>query len=697
MNNGYADGTHAPISLAQLSRFERLLPPLVLISASLIVISASSRGWTAALAALFFVGNYSFSHLRNAIFHRASWIERVRFLFNLPVLSATMYFAGPASPAWLFCLPGAIWVPLAIREKWLAWTMIVSFIGLTIGDQILQAPDTAVARVAIPPLMLAMTASISYFLIRAAAASERASVGHILESVRSTVFTCDVTGTIKYLNRSVTPLTREVVLGANIMDFTPEHDRRRVQNIASGVIHSGQPAAYDVDAFPGETGQLFRVYLSPMILDGVVHGLVFVLTDITDQKRLERDLVNARDRAERLSRARFDFLAVVNHEVRTPVNALLAGVTLLETALPRLNREERDLLLTMQKSGLHLRAQVNSLLDMSRFTHKKEQLKRERFDLRVLVDEMLAMYSLQLAPGVSLSSRVEPELPCHVYSDPQRWQTILRNLLSNAAKFTQRGSISLEIAWAEETRSALCLTVQDTGRGIVPEHQALIFEPFTQFPAGGVREQGGVGLGLSLCGANVHLLGGTIRVESKVGEGTRFTCVLPVAPCDLWRAQGSRGDSCGHCDDAMADGAGSASLASLQSDTGELAQLRILIVEDDAVNRMVLEKLLNREGLIQISLAGTGDEALARMENEQFDVILLDMHLPDRSGTETARSIRARGWKGQMIAVTADTTPDMRDLVFAAGIDYFSPKPLDMSDLMSSIRLGLTDAGRERN
>ena len=678
----------ALVSGPQLQRLERFFPPLVLISAVLVVASAREPGWTAVLAALFMLGNMAASAVRYRTPDKTDLIERLRFAVNLPLISLLMLAAGPASPAWLFLVPGALWVPVAIRERWLQWLLLLSSVGLSIAFEATFNPQPTVGNVLVPPFVLVAVSGLTHLLLNVAVASERALAGHILNSVQSNVLMCDTKGRISYLNRPIPPLTHERVLGANIMDFTPEGAKERVADIVRGVLESARPEAYEVDARSGPAGCWLKVYVSPVAWEGEVHGLVFVLHDITDQKSLEADLRQARDRAERLSRARSDFLAVVNHEVRTPVNALLAGLDLLESALPRLNREERDLMQTMKKSGVHLRAQVNNLLNMSRFTHKKERLNHEPFDLRALVDEMLAMYSLQLAPGVFLSSTIEAELPCHFYGDSQRWQTILRNLLSNAVKFTREGTVSLEVSWHDESRTSIRLLVEDTGSGIAPEHQALIFEPFTQFPVSGERQQGGVGLGLSLCGANVHLLGGKIQVESALGHGSRFTCTLPVQPCTQWSEQGRRHDSCGLCV-TPAQGlhpVRDRSTSALEPGRMDVVGVRILIVEDDDVNRMVLEKLLNREGLFQIALAGNGAEALMRMDGATFDVVLLDMHLPDLSGTEIARMIRARGWTGRIIAVTADTTPDMQDLALLSGIDHFSPKPLDMADLMASIR-----------
>ncbi len=388
----------------------------------------------------------------------------------------------------------------------------------------------------------------------------------------------------------------------------------------------------------------------------------------------------------KLSKTKADFLAVVNHEVRTPVHAMLAGLELLETALPKLDEEERRLFRILKKSGSHLRGQVNSLLDMSRFTHQKQSLRHERFDLRALVDELLAMYSLHLAEGVRLESYLEPDLPCHFNGDAARLQTILRNLLSNATKFTASGTVSLEVRWQSPERRSVRISVADTGPGIHPDDHNLIFEPFTQLPVPTARDHAGVGLGLALCGANVHLLGGTIELESEVGRGSRFSCVVPIEPCRQWVEEGARGASCRDCRVGVREALAPPELTSL-------AAVRVLIVEDDAVNRLVLEKLLRREGVGHIAVSESGSDAINRVRRDPFDVVLMDIHLPDLPGTEAARSLRREGWKGVLIAVTADTTPEMRSTVAAAGIDHLSPKPLDMQDLMTSIREGLGKGG----
>lgn len=661
-------------------RIEVLIYRASLIISIAVVVLAERPLETSAAAAGYLLLNLIASKLRQ---RSGVWTRRAevfRTILNVPAFGLVLWVAGIHSPAWLLGIAGALWVPLVLRHPLHLLVNAFTCLGWPLLLTYWQHPNPGPLEYLLPALVLTIVGVVPITITRGLAAHERSAATRILDSVVNTVLTTDTQGAVRFVNRAGSSGNAHRWIGSNITDLMPEHDRPRVQRVIDGVLRTGLATVFETDGREHFNSLWIKVHVSPLAGAGELRGLVFVLADISEQKTLERELRRARDDAERLSRSKSEFLAMVNHEVRTPINALLAGLALLQKADAPRSTEETELLRIMQISGDHLRQQVNSMLDMSRFSHKKELVERVPFDLYGLIEELIAMYSLQTASGVSLSYRIAADVPCRFISDALRWQTILRNLLSNAVKFTKSGTILLEVAWSTELPGQLRISVSDSGPGIAVSDREAIFEPFIQLDSSPKTQRGGVGLGLSLCNANAQLLGGRIILESEVGRGSTFSCVLPVEACPDWISQGRIGSACTGCprnkkDDCFVP------IASREL----LRDKRVLIIEDEEVNRTVLEKLLQREGISKIAAAATGAAGLQILSQQDFDILLLDMHLPDVTGIHVAREARARGWRGTLVAVTADTTPHMRELLGAAGIDAMSPKPIDLQHLLNAM------------
>ncbi|MCW5635898.1 MAG: PAS domain S-box protein [Rubrivivax sp.] len=423
--------------------------------------------------------------------------------------------------------------------------------------------------------------------------------------------------------------------------------------------------------------------------DGEVGGIVMVTEDITagklaaeqirslnaglEQRVAERtaELAAARDEAERLARVKSEFLANMSHEIRTPLHAVLglAGIGLRES-------EGRPLHATFQRildSGEHLLGVINTVLDISKVEAGKQQAELRPFRLADVVSQAeefvaLAARRKRLECHVTL----DPALPARVRGDALRLQQVLVNLLGNAVKFTDRGSVRLDVRGdGGFTR----FEVSDTGIGIEPAQLGKLFTPFEQLDKSTTRRFGGTGLGLMLSRSLAALMGGTITVRSVPGEGSTFALVLrlPEAPADAADEGAPR--ACEAAGDLPPEGQ-------------RLRGLRVLAADDVDINRIILEDLLAHEGARAriVDGAAAALQSLAEAGPQGFDVVLMDIQMPHMDGYEAARRIREMAPRLPVIGLTAHALAEERDRCLAAGMVEHVTKPVDALALVRTIR-----------
>jgi PAS domain S-box-containing protein len=419
----------------------------------------------------------------------------------------------------------------------------------------------------------------------------------------------------------------------------------------------------------------------------------------------EAELRDAKDRAEDASRMKSDFLANMSHEIRTPMNAIV-GMTHLALRSAQ-DERQADYLQKIQQSSHHLLGIINDILDFSKIEADKLTLEHIDFPVASVLDNLANLLSEKVAAkGLQLIFDVAADVPDLVVGDPLRLGQVLINYGNNAVKFTHQGEIQVLVTLAHQDQDHVTLrfAVRDTGIGLSEEQIGHLFQSFRQADSSTSRRYGGTGLGLAIVRKLSELMGGTVGVDSRLGEGSTFwfTACLGrsrrAAPllAPSTRVAGQRVlvvDDNANARQALAGPAEAALKARLEG----LRGARILAVDDNEVNLQIARELLEDIG-IQVDLALNGQEALQRVRATSYDMVLMDMQMPVMDGLEATRAIRAMPGRASLpiVAMTANAMNQDRDQCLAAGMNDFLAKPIDPERLLALVEACLRPAGRSK-
>lgn len=407
-------------------------------------------------------------------------------------------------------------------------------------------------------------------------------------------------------------------------------------------------------------------------ITGKQDGYIGMGLDIDDKKNTEMQLQRAKEEAEKANRSKSEFLANMSHEIRTPINGIVGMIEL--TLLTRLDSEQKDNLLTAKSCANSLLKIINDILDFSKMEAGKLVIDNVDFDIRLLIEEIFKAQSTHAdRKGLEFNYTFYSGIPQYLLGDPGRLQQILNNLVSNAIKFTEKGEVNIVVRkeLVEADKVELKFSVSDTGIGISDEDKEKLFKTFSQVDSSITRKYGGNGLGLVISRQLVEMMGGRMWIESEKGKGSTFNFTVGFNKGRMTVSGPDR----------------------QQTAVKTAGKLKILLAEDDNVNKAVITRMLKERGH-EVDVAGTGVEAVGLFsEKGNYDLILMDIHMPVMDGLEATKIIREKEGGERhtpVIALTAHALQGDRERFMELGMDEYIPKPVGMKELYSIIEAAVS-------
>jgi PAS domain S-box-containing protein len=493
----------------------------------------------------------------------------------------------------------------------------------------------------------------------------------VVESVIEIVFQTDMEGRWTYLNpawEAVTQHPLDEALGRRAFDFLHPEDRIRMAELFAPLLDRRVNTVESELRYVTRDGEVRWVAIraSPSLdADGQISGIAGILSDVTERKLAAEQLALARDQALAAARSKSEFLANMSHEIRTPMNGVIGTAELLLQT--DLTDEQRAYAATVQSSGEALLRIIDDVLDLSKVEAGRLELEEIDFDLHAALRHACDLFLPRAREkGVALECEIHESLPSAASGDPVRLGQVLANLISNAVKFTETGTIRVSGRLEEsgDATSLMRFEVSDTGIGVPPKSIDALFASFAQADTSTTRRYGGTGLGLSISKQLVDLMGGRIGATSEEGSGSTFWFTARLGHASAPTSQTEPAAPALHT-----------------------AGARVLVAEDNAVNRTVAINMLEKLGH-RADVAPDGHSALEALEASSYDAVLMDCQMPGLDGYEATRELRRREGGGRrvpVIALTAHAMQSDRERCLAAGMDDYLAKPLRLSALQEAL------------
>ena len=539
----------------------------------------------------------------------------------------------------------------------------------------------------------------------AAAADASAQFRAVLNAIRDGIIVMDGTGTIIQVNPMVRKIwgyeERDLILEkiGVLLPMWINHDRYpRLQSFLESADFSLLNKRLEIIGTRKDGSSVpLEICVAKTLVNEATYYIACV-RDITVDLKAKDDLCMAKERAEAANKAKSEFLANMSHEIRTPMNGIIgmAGL-LLDTQLDRSQRDSLEIIVSSANALLEV---INDILDFSKIEAGKLVFEQVEFKLDETLDHTVNAIAFKaFEKGISMSVEIAQDVPNVLHGDPFRIRQIIMNLLANAIKFTDQGMVKLSVAKMQESMSSseghaddlmLQFSVSDTGIGIPREKQEQIFESFTQADGSTTRKFGGSGLGLSICSHLVQMMGGTLSVQSPVCE-SKGASAIPVqgGPGSVFSFTIHFSKKKNHPEKvALIDQDNGEDVATQQKETASSGALKILLVEDNIVNQKVASGMLKKHGH-EITIANNGREAVELYDSDSFDVVLMDIQMPEMGGFEATKIIRDKELGSEtptpIVAMTAHAMKGDKEKCLAGGMDDYMSKPLKWSVMQETL------------